>query len=303
MNRYYYNRNKKTNKEFSINDIPKNFQCAKFFLTLHFTDFVFEWQLIKQHNLTKTQIQKFSENLNKLGLISFRLYSELSENMQEAIMKMTPDFEKIYSQNPKIYIITPEGKKAGKKIITEILKDIYANQGLYDLVQQLSQSSLNFRKLKKQIIQEEKRLIPRQVKFPNGIIIEKNTKAYINLLETKKSLKIKATSDRGNELDIIKCNLSVQDQVKEDLRKENSVYNGIFKHLTTSELETIMKPIKDKDIQLSKKEENELLNRVEELNNQGLRDVMIMQGAKISKYERKRIFDEGDRFLERLSKK
>jgi len=299
------------NKLWSIDDITKDFQCSKMFLTLHFNDFAFDWQLIKQHNLTKGQIQKYAEKLNELGLVSFRLLSELSSNMQEAIMSITPDFTKIYSQNPKVYIITPAGKTKWKKIVTNILKNIGANQGLYDLVQQLMKWSKSFRTVKQKIISEEKDNYFRIVKFPNGDIIEKDTKKKIDLLVAVKQVKMSQSTGTDLVLNDKNSELMLIQEVKEELKNKKKCYNGIYSNLNSAEISNLTEfVVKDNQtftnsegksqFKISKKEEKIKLEHEKELNVRGHRELLIMQGVNINQVEKDKIFNEGMNFLNNL---
>lgn len=289
-------------------NLVKDFQACKFFLTLHFCDFAFEWQLIKQHNLTKSQIQKYSELLNERGFISFKLLSELSENMQEAILKIIPDFAKVYGNNPKVYIITPEGKKEGKKIVEDILRNNSSNQGLYFLIMQLAEFSKNFREVKKKILYEENNLLEREVIFPNGIKIIKNTNKKIGLLSEIKQFKRdqveELSSSKGN-LPIStgnKQDLTIAQEIKQELNK-NIEYDGIYSHLTNHEIEKLSNGVtlsEEKQIEKEyKKEISETLKQ--QYSTQSVDyEVLRYQGKTLTKEQKEKIFDEGMDFLNSL---
>jgi len=282
----------------------KHFQRDKLFLALYFNDYAFEWQLKKKYNLTTSQIQKFSEELNIQGLISFRLLSELSEALQEIIMKTTPDYAKVYNENPKVYIITPNGKLKGKEVINLLLKDIHSNQGLYDFVKQLSDNTKSYRYLKQIILKEEKSIRYRRIKFPNGVMIDRPSKA---LLDMKVQRRLMSKNSKSNQLVISSSSptyLTELKQLKLDMKKDRGViYKGEYSHLTTNELSEFMsKPVNLKEIKLSKDDEIELSHKVNDLNVKGERDYLIMRGFKIGKRERKQLDMEATSFLDRLGK-
>lgn len=285
---------KTTRRENKNKDILREFQAKKFFLFLHFRDYAFEWELKKRMNLTQKQIQIYSEELNKRGYISFRTFTELSENLQECIMETTPDFNKVWSQDPKVYIITPEGKEQAKDYLAEFLKEARTNQGVYDLVQQLQTYSKSFRLKKKEIIQKENSMTPRLIKLPNGTIFEKNTKKYYE---------VKALTSKGTDLIIVEDELPKL--IEEEKMKEKSKttqYEGKYSNL----LPEGINPIKEVDKREETKGVNDLIDvkeQVELLNREGKRDVLVMQGAKLTKRERDNIFDEGMDFLESLESK
>lgn len=276
-------------------EILNDFQAQKFYLMLYFNDYAFEWQLTKQLNLTKKQIQTYSEELNKQGLISFRLLSELSENMQEAIMKLTPDFSKIYQQNPKVYIITPEGKTQGKEKLSEFVKQAKDNQGIYDLIKQLKVYSESFRITKNKILKEEKSLIDRKVKFPDGTIIERPTQAYKNLLiELKINEKQNALVLKDINRDLIAL------EVDNELKTKRDEYTGLYSYLTAIEIEKLNEEANEKDLKLTKEEEKHLKEKILNLEKESHKEVLLMQGAKINKQEADRLNQEAEDFLNRL---
>ena len=298
-------------------DVLKDFQAQKFYLMLYFNDYAFEWQLTKQLNLTKKQIQTYSEELNKKGLISFRLLSELSDNMQEAIMKLTPDFSKIYRQNPKVFIITPEGKLQGKEKLSDFIKEAKENQGIYDLIKQLKVYSESFRIIKKQIMKEEKEILPkpilnkttgktgRLVKYPDGTIIEQYNDAYKQLL-----IELKVNQKETALVPVDKINKDlIALEVDEELKTKRDEYQGLYKHLTQIERDNLNQEVPDKEtfktplgqrFKINKQEEKHYKSRVEMLEKESYKEVLLMQGAKININDAKKLESEAEDFLNRL---
>lgn len=153
----------KTKKE---KHILQDYNLSKFFFILHCNIYVFDWQLKKKYNFTTSQIQKFSTLLEEKGFISYNLLSELDLNVIETILKTSPNADKIYKQNPKVYTITSTGRKEGRELVAQILRDAQLHESLYLLVQDLMKQSHNFRTVLKQIQDEEKGLLFRKINIP-----------------------------------------------------------------------------------------------------------------------------------------
>ncbi len=227
----------KNNREFSVEDIKTDKQCLRLFLSLHFNDFQFEKDLVELYNLTKGQIQKYSEKLSGLGFVSFRRFSELDENMQEAIMKFTPDADKFYKQNQKAYIITPLGKTQGKGILQGALEESRTNQALYDLINQISIKTKLYRSTKQKIVAKEKMFGSREIKLPNGITFVRNTMLKQQLLKSMALKRLNVRSGNSLVLKDMSNNLVLQSEIKQEvLKMEQKEYTGMYSHLTQAEL-------------------------------------------------------------------
>jgi len=264
---WYQKKQDKNEKEFNL---LADHQATKLFLVLYFNDFCFDWQLSKKFNIKRSQIQDITEKLDELGLISFRLLSELSEELQEAIMKVTPNFQKIYNENPKTIIITPYGKSEGKAIIEEIVRKANTHQGLADNLNEINKWSASFRKVKKQILKEERIEFPRLIKHPNGIIQEKITKAQIKKLAYLKEHFHNFRNEKKAGTSIVKTKkqeLDFHREAKLDLETGKD-YRGIYSHLNNYELDKLSEPLKNSEVRkLDQENKREVKQKLKEAYN------------------------------------
>ena len=283
-----------SNKE---ENILSEFQAKKFFLFLHFRDYAFEWELKKRMNLTNSQLQRYSEKLNELGYISFRTLSSIEDTvLQECIMQTTPDFKKLWDSDAKLYVITPEGKEQGKKYLAEFLRQAKTNQGVFDLVKQLNLHSSSYRKKYKELKALEESTIPRLVKTPEGISYLRNTKKYYEVKALTNNYKPSESTD------LVHIEQNLPDLIQEEKIKEAreiTQYGGKYPNLVPKVGEIVL--------EVDKRQENNVLNEnidtkslTQELNQQGKFDVLVMQGARLTPLEKKKIDKECRQFLELL---
>jgi len=304
-NNYNKRRTSENKKEFTSEDLIKDYQSMKLFTILYFNDFCFEWQLIKKFNLSKSQVQKTSENLDKLGFLSFRLLSELSETMQEAILKITPNFDKIYKENPKVYVITPNGKKEGKDLISKTLKASLGNQGFYDFLQEVNRWSESFRVTKRKIKVEEESSLYRLITFPNGVTMEKPTKKFLNLL-TEINLALRVSGRNKDKLLVQNDKnsfLAIQEEVRRQLRRQlntNQEYTGIYSYLTQSDIIELTREVSAKEGQDLERETKREAKEI-----RGKKDLTweVMRSRKVDPLLMEEDFNKGLSFLDGLEVK
>ena len=144
----------------------QNYNLTKLFLILHSNIYVFDWELKKKYNLLPGNIQKYTIILEQMGYLSYNLLSELDLNIMETILKTSPDADKIYRENPKVYTITSTGRREGREIVTKILQDTKTHESWHLLVKDLMERSRSRRIVLAKIQQEEKTQVFRKLDIP-----------------------------------------------------------------------------------------------------------------------------------------
>lgn len=295
-----YNFNYKKKKDLNQDSFIDDHQLFRFFISIYFNDVQFESSLIQNYNLTKSQIQKYSEFCTKLGYISLRNFSQLSDNMQEAIIKMTPDFKKFYARNEKAYIITPQGKEDGKELLTKALKQAHNNQSLQDLIRQLNFQAQTYRSIKKDILEKEKLMADRQIITADGI-------KYLRMSNAKRQLKqdifeLRHQKESNNTQLTIKNNTSLAKAFEDSLRceaKQRTEYQGLYANIPAQELNNIMREVNDKDIEKLKKEDSKMAKEYMRLEDEDY-DVIMYKSNNLKPLQKKKLDEEAMNFLNSL---
>jgi hypothetical protein len=307
---FYYRKKKttNTNRPLTDDDFINDNQLLRFFMALHFNDFTFERNLVNQYNLTKGQIQKYSERLNREGLLIFDTFSELEENDQEAILKMTPDFDKFYARNPKCYAITPEGKEKGKQLLRKALEISQTNPAIKHLITQVSKTTKTYRTNKKRITKQEQSLLDRTLTTPSGVTYQRESLAkqnakklvYETLQELKLSSKKQELLSSGKTEVTIKQELSIipyEEKKQEELR-EKTYYNGIYAGDSNAMIQA-QEEVKNKDIRELKKETCKELKELHEKRDFTY-EAMRYKGLTMNWYDKQKVHEEAMNFLDNL---
>ena len=205
-------------------------------------------------------------------------------------------FKKLWDSDAKLYVITPEGKEQGKKYLAEFLRQAKTNQGVFDLVKQLNLHSSSYRKKYKELKALEESTIPRLVKTPEGISYLRNTKKYYEVKALTNNYKPSESTD------LVHIEQNLPDLIQEEKIKEAreiTQYGGKYPNLVPKVGEIVL--------EVDKRQENNVLNEnidtkslTQELNQQGKFDVLVMQGARLTPLEKKKIDKECRQFLELL---
>lgn len=273
---YKPTKKKQEKKQFQVIDLLQDFQMSKFFFILYTQDFAFDWDLKKKYNFTQKQIQDYSRTLEELQLCSFQLLGELSFNLKEAVLRTTPHADKIDQQNPKVYTITKTGRKEGKELITQIVKDSQTHEGLYNLIKQLIESSNSFRQVKKQIKELEENAFERSVTLPDGTLFIKPTnrlreaKKHIQDITQQKQELLSNNSSSFQELAVKDRNTQLQ--LYNTNTQDNSLQHRNIQHLSKED-ELILKQqfngISDKEVKEVEKEySKQIKDKLQELRNE-----------------------------------
>lgn len=234
------------------NDFKSDYQYLTMTLVLYFKGFTFAKELINDFNLTKSQIQTYSEKLSKKGFLVVRPFAEIDEIDQFAAFEGNPYIKKVYDNNQKVYVITENGKELMKGKIEEALKQNKDNDNTKDTILRIIEKTKNYRLIKNKILDVENKIYTRRIVYPCGLTIERRTlkgqlldqekqKAFLEvrkeILIGKQKQNLLTQSESKQLAQIQKGELILYD-TKKQINK-GVTYNGV--NMSESEFEEIIK--------------------------------------------------------------
>jgi hypothetical protein len=170
----HYNQTK-SKKTLTIDNFHEDIGACKFFTLIYLNEYCFDWDLKSRFKFKTADITKYSDLLNDLGIIEYRLYSELDHIRQDVIRETTPDFDKFYKRNDTTYIQTQYCKQNGKTLFNLIIQTHKENRGFFNFITRVGELQKAFKLKIKEILEIEKTQDVRLVKFTEGVIVEQLT--------------------------------------------------------------------------------------------------------------------------------
>lgn len=143
-------------------------------------------ELRYDYELHHEKVDKFIDKMEQLGfIVSKRLY-HIPDIVYQTLIQCNN--EQFYHQSPNVYVLTDYGSSFMDSAVSYISKSMNTNQYIINLIAMIEERTKNFHNKIDEITKKELENDTIQVKFPNGVIIEKETLR----LKTKQELLSKA---------------------------------------------------------------------------------------------------------------
>ena len=268
------------NIERKIKDKTEYLKCL---LVLSLQDVTFEQELRTKYDIRNKTIIDFIDSMKNENFILVKDFCSIDDILHETILKINPLSFYNSINNTGVLILTEKGKQFCKKIINECVK--LQNENIIFMINEISSKTKAFKETYNKLLELEDKINYnengikiiegyRYVKYPDGTLIMKETEKHKQLklelkkgiLEHKQHLLLQKqeqgllTQKQEQHLMILGENrgdLVIFDDM--DLIEEKSVYNGVYSHLNSIELDKVIEGVtKEEEKQAEKKYKEEI---------------------------------------------
>lgn len=222
-NKQHYQPPKQVKKELTIDNFHEDVEACKFFTLIYLNEYCFDWDLKARFKFNAKNIEKYSTLLCDLGIIDYRLYSELDHIRQDVIRETTPDFDRFYKKNDTTYIQTEYCKTEGQDLFNLIIQTHKENRGFFNFITRVAELRKAFKLKIQEITEIEKNDDVRLINFRNGVIVEQDThKKKLRDLELLKYSKVARLSHSSSNSLVVATQSELKTQLALIKKEENS---------------------------------------------------------------------------------